>query len=350
MKRPPLLLGSIVVALLGLPCSLAGAAPALMLAQAAPAQGAASEAAPVEGAPAEGAKKKRRQPPPSVIPTEETLAAQKQYQAGRYNEAVQLAKAALGRNERYTPAMLIMAKAFYKLGKYEWVRTLWETMQKNNASPAEQAELYGLLAFMEVEKENVPGAIELLKKSVAARPENALTWNNLGGMYLTAKNFREAVPTLERATQLAPTFAKAFLNLGSAYRGVKEYEKAKSAYDRALQLFSNYADAVFNLGILYLDADKMPKMDLTAQMNTAISYLQKYKTMMGPRYSKDDLAEQYIAEAHEKISKEEKKIEREKKRVEREAQRAAQKTADPKAKPADDKAAPAAPAPEAPKK
>jgi tetratricopeptide (TPR) repeat protein len=288
--------------------------------------------------------KKKRQPPPAVIPTEETLAAQKQYQSGRYNEAVTLAKAALNRNERYTPAMLIMAKAFYKLGKYEWVRTLWETMQKNNASPAEQAEVFNLLAFMEIEKDNIPGAIELLKKAVAARPENALTWNNLGGMYLTAKNFREAVPALERATQLQPTFAKAFLNLGSAYRGNKEYEKAKSAYDRALQLFSNYADAVFNLGILYLDADKMPKMDLVAQMNTAISYLQKYKQMMGPRLTKEDPAEPYIAEAQEKISKEEKRLDREKKRLEREAQRAAQKSA-PGAKPAEG----APPAPEAPK-
>lgn len=296
---------------------------------------AAAQETPGGTPPAAGAKKKRREPPPAVIPTEETLAAQKQYQAGRYNDAVQLAKAALNRNERYTPAMLVMAKAFYKLGKYEWVRTLWETMQKNNASPAEQAEVYQLLAFMEVEKENIPGAIELLKQAVSARPENALTWNNLGGLYLTAKNYREAVPALERATQLQPTFAKAFMNLGSAYRGNKDYAKAKSAYDRALQLFSNYADVVFNLGILYLDADKMPGQDVIAQMNTAISYLQRYKQMLGARLPKDDLSDPYIAEAQEKISKEEKRIEREKKRLEREAARAAKKAPEdaPKADP-----------------
>jgi hypothetical protein len=38
---------------------------------------------------------------------------------------------------------------------------------------------------------------------------------------------------------------------------------------------------VFNLGILYLDADKMPNMDLFAKENTAIQYFQKYKQMMG---------------------------------------------------------------------
>ena len=86
---------------------------------------------------------------------------------------------------------------------------------------------------------------------------------------------------LERAAQLQPGFAKAHLNLGDAYRGLKQYEKAQEEYQKALQLFPNYADAVFNLGILYLDADKMPNMDLFAKQNTAIQYFQKYKQMMG---------------------------------------------------------------------
>ena len=96
-----------------------------------------------------------------------------------------------------------------------------------------------------------------------------------------AKNYAEATPVLERAAQLQPGFAKAHLNLGDAYRGVKQYERAQEEYQKALQLFPNYADAVFNLGILYLDADKMPNMDLFAKQNTAIQYLQKYKQMMG---------------------------------------------------------------------
>ena len=67
---------------------------------------------------------------------------------------------------------------------------------------------------------------------------------------------------LEKAVQLQPGFAKAHLNLGDAYRGLKDYERAQAEYQKALQLFPNYADAVFNLGILYLDADKMPNMEL----------------------------------------------------------------------------------------
>ena len=69
-------------------------------------------------APAPGVHK-RRQPPPAVIPTEEVKAAQKLYDARNYQGAVIQAKAALNKNERYSPAMLIMAKAYFKLSKFE---------------------------------------------------------------------------------------------------------------------------------------------------------------------------------------------------------------------------------------
>ncbi|HXJ22763.1 MAG TPA: tetratricopeptide repeat protein [Polyangia bacterium] len=212
----------------------------------------------------------RHEPPPAVIPTAETKQAEDLYKAGRYQEAVASAKEALTKNERYTPAMLVMAKSFFKLHKYEWMKKLWEMMQANGASNPEKAEIYQLLAFLEIDQKNVPGAIALLKQASDAKPDDAIIWSNLGAQYLSAKNYAEATPVLEKATQLQPGFAKAHLNLGDAYRGNKDYEKAQAEYQRALQLFPNYADAVFNLGILYLDADKIPNMDLFAKENTAI--------------------------------------------------------------------------------
>jgi len=249
----------------------------------------------------------RRQPPPAVIPTEETQKARDLYKVGRYPDAVLAAKAALNKNERYTPAMLVMAKSYYKLHKYEWMKKLWEMMQANGASSAEKAEIYQLLAFLEVDQKNVPGAIQLFKQAAEAKPDDAILWNNLGAQYLAAKNYTDATPVLERAAQL---------------------QKAQEEYQKALQLFPNYADAVFNLGILYLDADKMPNMDLFAKENTAIQYFQKYKQMMGGTLPPSDPAEAYIAEAQDKIKKEEKRLERLKKQQEREAARAAKKAAD----------------------
>jgi hypothetical protein len=85
-------------------------------------------------APAAGAGRKRREPPPAVVPTEEVEAAEKLYRSQNYAGAVAQAKAALNRNERYTPAMLIMAKAYFKLGKNEWVKTLGEMMKSGPTS------------------------------------------------------------------------------------------------------------------------------------------------------------------------------------------------------------------------
>ncbi len=305
-------------------------------------------------APSEGARK-RRQPPPAPIPMEETGVAAKQLAAGNYQGAVAAAKTALNKNEKFTPAMLIMAKAYYKLHKYEWVRTLWGMMQANGASDAEKGDVYQMLAFMEREKGNIPGAIEQLKKATEARPENAVMWNNLGAHYLEAKNYRDAAPVLEKAVQLLPNFAKGHLNLGNARRGLKDYTKAQESYQRALQIFPNYADAVFNMGILYLDADKMPEMDLTAKMNASMGYFQRYKQMIASsaQMNPKDPADQYILEAQENITKEQKRIERLKKAEEREKARAAQKAAKPPGAPG--AAAPAAggpaaaPAPAAPK-
>ena len=287
----------------------------------------------------------RRQPPPPVIPSEETQKAEQLLKEARYQDAVTEAKAALTKNERYTPAMLVMAKSFYKLHKYEWMKKLWEMMQANGASNAEKAEIYQLLAFLEVDQKNVPGAIVLFKQATEAKPDDAVLWSNLGAQYLAAKNYGEAMPVLEKAASLQPGFAKAHLNLGDAYRGNKDYEKAQAEYQRALQLFPNYADAVFNLGILYLDADKIPNMDLFAKENTAIQYLQKYKQMMGGTLAASDPADGYITEAQDKIKKEEKRLDRLKKQQERDAARAAKKAADDAKKAAAGQPPGAAPAP-----
>jgi tetratricopeptide (TPR) repeat protein len=307
--------------LAGVALTVALTTPALAQApQGAPAAGGAPAGAPP-------APRRKRQPPPAVMPIAETTAATKSYSAGNYEQAVSQAKTALTKNDKYTPAMLVMAKAYYKLRKYEWVRHLDKMMQANNASEGERAEMYHLLAWMEIEKKNVPGSIDMLKKSTDLRAENPVTWNNLGAQYLEAKNYKDAAPALEKAVQLNPTFAKAYLNLGSAYRGLKDYDRAQGSYQKALQLFPNYADAVFHLGLLYLDAEKMANLDTIARLNTSVGHFQKYKQMMGSLLRPADPVDGYIAEAQDKIGKEQRRIERQKKQEERDKQRQTQKGA-----------------------
>ena len=217
-----------------------------------------------------------------MIPTEETQKARDLYKVGRYADAVAAAKAALNKNERYTPAMLVMAKSYYKLHKYEWMKKLWEMMQANGASERREGRDLPAARVPRGRREERPGrdrAVQAGRRGQARRrhPVEQPRRPVPGGQELHARRRRcSSAPS-----QLQPGFAKAHLNLGDAYRGLKEYERAQEEYQKALQLFPNYADAVFNLGILYLDADKMPNMDLFAKQNTAIQYFQKYKQMMG---------------------------------------------------------------------
>ena len=135
--------------------------------------------------------RKRRQPPPAVIPVDETAAAQKQYSAGNYEAAVAQAKAALTKNDKYTPAMLVMAKAYYKLRKYEWVRHLVEDdagEQRHRGREGRDVPPARLDGDREEERPRAPSS--MLKKATEARPENPVLWNNLGAQYLEAKNYK----------------------------------------------------------------------------------------------------------------------------------------------------------------
>ena len=169
----------------------------------------------------------RRQPPPAVIPTEETQKARDLYKVGRYTDAVAAAKAALNKNERYTPAMLVMAKSYYKLHKYEWMKKLWEMMQANGASSAEKAEIYQLLAFLEVDAEERPGrhqAVQAGRRGQARRRRSSGTTS--APSTWRPRTTPTPTPVLERAAQLQPGFAKAHLNLGDAYRGAQAVRKS----------------------------------------------------------------------------------------------------------------------------
>ena len=133
-----------------------------------------ARARPTRPGPQRRAARKRRQPPPAVIPTAETQQADQLLRAGRYDQAV-----VAGQGRAQQERALHAGHAGHGQGllqarhKYEWTKKLWEMMQANGASDAEKSEIYQLLAFLEVDQKNVPGAIALFKKAAEARPDNA---------------------------------------------------------------------------------------------------------------------------------------------------------------------------------
>jgi Flp pilus assembly protein TadD len=281
------------------------------------------------------AQKKPMQLPQEVRGTDpkpDTDRADKLLHSAHYTEAIQQAKLALGRDEKYTPAMVIMAKAYFYQNKYELATAIIDIAKSIDANCSECYNLLGFIALQKSPPDRI-SATAAFKKATELKSDYGAAWNNLAAQYLFAKNYDGALDAAQRAAQLTPSFAKAHLNLGSAYRGKGQYTDAEKEYKKALDLQPNYPDALFNLGILYLDAKEMPGTDLVGKENAAITWLQRYKQSAGSRLPKDDPSDQYMADARKEIDRENKRLERLKKQQERD-----------KAKGAPAAAAPAAPA------
>jgi tetratricopeptide (TPR) repeat protein len=251
-------------------------------------------------------------------PAPETQQATNYLRAGRYEDAIGQAKRALQRDERYVPAMIVLAKAYYYQRKFELSTSIIDIAKSVDGNNAECYNLLGFIALnRDLDNPDRISATAAFKKATELNGSYAAAWNNLAAQYLFSKNYEGAVGAAEQATKLAASFPKAWLNLGSAYRGKQMYQQADEAYKRALQLDASYVDAYFDLGILYLDAKEMPNTDLINKLNTAINYLNRYKQLAGYRLTKDDPADTYIAEARTGIDREQKRLERQKRQQQR---------------------------------
>ncbi|MBI5482252.1 MAG: tetratricopeptide repeat protein [Deltaproteobacteria bacterium] len=291
-------------------------------------------------------------PPPPRDPTSETAQAESYLRQGRYEDAVRECRLALGRNERFVPAMIVMARAYYYLGRpaqaqFVLFTRVLEPMKKNELSVEgrDLGEIYNILGMIDLKKGLKDTALKYFRDAADKNPQSVSAWNNLAAMLVMQKDYQGALPAAERAAQLAPNLAKAHLNLGSAYRGTKQYEKANVEYRRALGIQADYPEAYFNMGVLYMDAENYPGLSTLERLETAIRYLLDYKSRARNKgtLGRDDPVDEYIKRAQSDINDEKKSIERKKKKAERDAARK-------KAKPAEDEDAGGGgkPAPKAP--
>jgi tetratricopeptide (TPR) repeat protein len=255
-------------------------------------------------------------------PKPDTDRAEQLLKTAHYPEAIQQAKLALGRDEKYAPAMVVMAKAYYHQHKFELATAIIDIAKSIDASCAD---CYNVLGFISLDRQPPDriSATAAFKKATELKSDFGAAWNNLAAQYLYAKNYDGAFEAAQHAAQLLPNVASAHLNLGSALRGKMQYADAEREYKKALDLSPNYADAYFNLGILYLDAKEIQGADLVGKLNTSIAYLNKYQQAAASRLARDDLSNDYIKDARTQIDRENKRLERVRKQQERDKAKAA---------------------------
>ncbi len=246
-------------------------------------------------------------------PAPDTRVAEGYLKRGRYEDAIRQSKLALGRDERYVPAMIVLAKAYYNNKKYELAGQIIDIAKQIDPN---NPELYNLLGFLALTRNDRIGATSSFKKATEVDGNFAPGWINLTAQYLYAKNYDGAVQAGEKAVHLQPN-SKTHMNLGSAYRGAKKYTDADKAFKKALEFDPQNGSVYFNLGILYLDAKDYPGVDLMQRNNLAINYLTRYRQLSAARMGKDDPVDGYLAEARKAIENEQKRLDRLKKQQER---------------------------------
>jgi tetratricopeptide (TPR) repeat protein len=266
--------------------------------------------------------------------------ARRTLQKGSLDSAIEQARQALRAHEQNVDAMLVVAEAFYRQGKYGLTQAVASSalaVDPKIRSPQETSRAHNLMGFALIALGKEAQATNAFRKAAEADEKNAAAWNNLGTRYLDAGDVDTALSCFEYALELAPNSAKAHVNHGAALRAKKRWQDAERALLQGLRLRSNYAEAYFNLGVLYLDADPFPGLDTNKRLNKAIANLTKYRELaiadargpasgslasstsgrgpasLGPAVSRER-ADDYIRVAKKGIEREQRRLEREKER------------------------------------
>ena len=246
---------------------------------------------------------------------------------GRYQQAINRCRDALRRNEKYVPAMVAMANAYFHLGKLEFAESVCDIALKIRSKTGA---CFALMGHISLKRKDDTRALKNFEKATQVDPGYPLGWLNYGGMLLRVKNYESAAKALSKAVELMPNRSEAQLNLGSAYRGAGKLAQARVAYMKALKIRPNYSSAYFNLGVLYLDATSVfDGKTRLAQLDQSVAHFQRYKQTAS--FAKHNQVDEYIQQAQRLRRREERKLKREARRKARKAAKAARE-AEAKAK------------------
>lgn len=278
--------------------------------------------------------------------------AKQALRSGDLTRAIEESRQALRVHEQNVEAMLVIAEAFFKQGKWEitqGVATSVLDVDPRVLSPQESSQAYNLRGFAYLAEGKAETAKKMFRSAAEMDAKNAAAWNNLGVQYMQDGDYGTAATCFRYASEVDAGFTKAQLNYGTALRGQGKLVEAEAQFQKMIANKPSYAAAHFNLGVLYLDADTFPNLDTRARFNKAIGAFTKYKELaisQGEKPADDpsltameramassrklvspDQADLYIELAKKGIEREDRREQREKERKEREAKKKAKEAA-----------------------
>lgn len=245
--------------------------------------------------------------------------------ANRAQDAINAARAALRRDERFVPAMIVLIKANLRLERTELAESILEQALGIDAS---NAELHFLKGRVQLGQNQLAQAMQSFRRAVELRPDFADARMALALQMLAGANYTEAVQQFEAVSRLVAGVPEVQLGLGNAYRATKQWEKSKNELDRVIAAAPRSAEAHYGLALLYLEAGAdFPGADLMTALQRSQQEFRAYRELMGSRLARDDPSTTYLEEIGRLIEREQRRIERDAARAQRDRERAAREAA-----------------------
>ncbi|MCB1049499.1 MAG: tetratricopeptide repeat protein [Acidobacteria bacterium] len=173
--------------------------------------------------------------------------------ASQWNQAYDAIERFLQHNPPHPDAFNLLAAIWRARGNFQQAEQA--LLRAQNLAP-DDALITVNLAFLRMENQQLPSALETCLKATQLDPQFAPAFALLGSLNLQLGHIERAKPALERALALDPQMPDAWNYLGILHRQNGDFDAAESCFKTCLERQPQHLAGLNNLGILYLHQDR----------------------------------------------------------------------------------------------
>ena len=209
--------------------------------------------------------------------------------------AQSFASEALKINPDYKPAMVVIARDYYRARKLDLALYALQAIldgfdTENPPRDKENAEALLIRALIFKEQGLRAKAISELESALRVRPDLVEARVQLATFYLQAGDSAKARPLVEGALRFDTENVLAQLLLGDCYRLEGKAAEAKQRFDYVVKRDASMPQVHYNLGLLYLFSSSVPGFTPMQQIDAAKASFTKYQELR-PSGTSDDTDE-----------------------------------------------------------
>ena len=189
------------------------------------------------------------------------------YQAGRLEEAEELATLLTQQFPRYPFGWKALGAVFKQMGR---VNESLLPMKKSADLSPQDAESHSNLGVTLKELGRLDDAEASYRKAIALKPDYAEAHSNLGNTLKELGRLDEAEAILRQAIALKPGHAEAHNNFGATRRELGRLKDAEASYRKAIALRPDFAGAHRNLGVAHLEMGRLDEAEASFRQAIAL--------------------------------------------------------------------------------